>query len=190
MDIVTKDEVNLKSHRFFKLIMGGKLFIHPTDTIYGLGCDATSDQAVKNLRAVKSRYKRPFSVIAPSKDWILENCSLNGHAKKWLDKLPGPYTLIFRLKNDNVISEQTTLASGTLGVRIPDHWFSSFVEKLGIPVVTTSANLTGEDFMTAIEDLNPAIKAKTAFCIYEGPKKGKPSTVVDLTSEHEKILRA
>ncbi|MEM3690242.1 MAG: Sua5/YciO/YrdC/YwlC family protein, partial [Candidatus Micrarchaeia archaeon] len=76
----------------------------------------------------------------------------------------------------------------TIGVRIPNHWFSEFVSQLGIPVVTTSANITGEEFMTSLENLNPEIKEKMDLIIYEGEKKGYPSTIIDLSGEQVRIV--
>ncbi|MFH1590762.1 MAG: L-threonylcarbamoyladenylate synthase [archaeon] len=189
MDIITQEELKVNELRYMEMIREGRLFIHPTDTIYGIGCDATNEKAVSCIRSLKGRFTRPFSIIAPSKDWCLQHCDLSAYAKSWLDRLPGPYTFILNLGGEHGLAEQTNLGLPTIGLRIPDHWIVSMVEKLGRPIITTSANRTGEDYMTAIEDLDSAIKAKIAFAIYEGPKDGKPSTVIDLTSDKEKILR-
>jgi len=154
------------------------VFIYPTDTIYGIGCDARKGKLVKRIRRIKERDKKPFSVIAPSKKWILDNCKAD---RKLLKKLPGPYTLIFDLKKEAVAKE---VSSGSLGVRIPRHWISSIVKKLGFPIVTTSVNITGKKPMNNLEDFK---KLKVDFILYEGVKKGKPSTVIDGRSK--KILR-
>ena len=189
MEILTKDEFHVN---FDDLCMGieeGRVFIHPTDTIYGLGCDATHKDAVRRIRDIKERLESPFSVIAPSKGWILENCQVNEKAKEWVDKLPGPYTLIFNLKKKECIAPNVNFDLDTLGVRIPDHWFSESVSKFGKPVVTTSANKSGEDFMTSLENLDSEIKNQIEFIIYEKEKHGKPSTIVDLTNEEPIIIR-
>ncbi|UCG94990.1 MAG: Sua5/YciO/YrdC/YwlC family protein, partial [archaeon] len=83
------------SEKIEQLVLQGSVFIHPTDTIYGLGCDATRYNSVIRIRQIKQREQKPFSVIAPSKEWILENCVV-GEAD--LTRLPGPYTLILKLK--------------------------------------------------------------------------------------------
>ena len=60
---------------FVEDVRNGAIFIYPTDTIYGLGCDATNEGSVALIRNIK--YKdgdKPMSIIAPSKDWVLENC--------------------------------------------------------------------------------------------------------------------
>jgi len=181
MDILSKEEFETQIDMLGMKIKEGCLFIHPTDTIYGIGCNALLREAVYALREAKQRHSVPFSLIAPSKDWIRENCEVDEKVEQWLEKLPGPYTLILKLKNKEAIAANVNMDMGTIGVRIPDHWFSDVVKKLGFPIVTTSANLTGENFMTSVEDLDSSIKSKVEFVIYEGEKKGKPSQIVDLT---------
>ncbi len=185
MKILTKEEALINKEVILEVIKNGTIFIHPTDTIYGLGCNATSDEAVEMLREIKGRPKTPFSVIAPSKEWIRKNCVINKEAEKWLDKLPGPYTLI--LKSKGGVAKNVAPGLDTIGVRIPRHWFSDLVRELNIPIVTTSANKVGEDFMTSLENLDDEIKNKIEFIIYEDEKNGRPSTIVDLTEKKAKI---
>ena len=162
------------------------IFVYPTDTIYGIGCNALSKEAVGKIRKAKERIKNPFSVIAPSKEWIKENCIVNKNAEEWIAKLPGPYTLVLKIKK-KCVAENVAPGLKSLGVRIPNHWFSNFVHEIGIPIVTTSANKAQQDFMTSLEDLDSDIACKVDFVIYEGEKKGKPSRIIDLTDK-EKVM--
>lgn len=188
MDVLTKEEFMLRKREFLQLIRDGALFIHPTDTIYGIGCDATNSEAVKAVREIKDRWHNPLSIIAPSKDWLRENCELTAQGKVWLEKLPGPYTLILRLKKDDAVAEDVNLASGTLGVRLPEHWFTEIASEAGVPIVTTSANVHGQHFMTSLEDLNKKIEAKMSFAVYEGVKTGRPSKLIHLTEKEERLI--
>lgn len=176
-------EFNVKRRLIYPKIKKGAVFIHPTDTIYGIGCDATNTDAVKRIRSIKSRYKRPFLVIAPSKEWIKENCEVTKEVEEYMKQLPGPLTLILKLKNKKCVAKETNYGKDTLGIRIPKHWFSETAKELDIPIITTSANRVGEYFMTSLENLNPEIKAKIDFIFYEDEKKGKPSTLIDLTKK-------
>ena len=188
MQNISKEELKAEKNIFFSKIMRGSLFIHPTDTIYGIGCNATNHNSVYRVREAKERYTAPFSVVVPSKDWIRQNCEINEKVEKWLARLPGPYTLILKLKNKDAIAPNVNMDMDTLGVRIPNHWFSEVVAELGIPVVTTSANITKSNFMTSEEDLDPKITSKIDFMIYEGEKHGKPSKLVDLTKEEVDVI--
>lgn len=188
MDIITKEEFLLHEESNIEKFDEGIVFIHPTDTIYGLGADATNNKAVVKIKDIKKRQDRPFSVIAPSKQWIFENCYVSDAALKWIEKLPGPYTFILKLKNRDCISKEVNNGAETLGVRIPDHWISKTVNKYKKPIISTSANITGESYMTDIEDLPSEIKDKVSFAIYEGDKQARPSTLVDLTKENIQVV--
>lgn len=189
MRVLSKEEFeNQKDIIRTSLIENKPVFIYPTDTIYGIGCNALNKEAVEKLRDIKQRKKNPFSIIAPSKEWIDENCIVNQNAMEWIKRLPGPYTLVLKIKT-NIIAENVAPGLNTLGIRIPDHWFSNIVHEIGIPIVTTSANKSGNDPMTSIEDLDSDIKSKVDFIVYEGIKKGQPSKIIDLTDDIEVIER-
>ena len=98
MRIINKDELLAKKEKF-KRELKNLIFIHPTDTIYGIGCDATNTKLSQKIRNIKNRPNTPFSVLVPSKEWIYKNCKVNKSAEEWINKLPGPYTLILELKN-------------------------------------------------------------------------------------------
>ncbi len=187
MHTLNKKECLIKKRDIIKEIKAGKIFIYPTDTIYGIGCNARDSEAVQKIREVKFRDKKPFSVIAPSIQWIRRNLIVNKNAEKWLRELPGPYTLILKLKNKKAVAGE--VSKDTLGVRIPNNWFSELVALAKVPFVTTSVNPTGQKHMTSLNSLDKTIKNKVDYIVYEGPKKGKPSTVVNLTSKSEEILR-
>ena len=188
MRIINYDELKMERPSIIEAITRGAVFIYPTDTIYGIGCNAELSNAVKKVRLLKSRASNPFSVIAPSLQWIHENCIVTKEGEEWLGRLPGPYTLIFKLKSNCVAKEVNPMLK-TLGIRIPNHWFSKVAAEAEIPVVTTSVNRSNEDYMTSLEDLDPSIKGGVDFMIYEGKKEGNPSKIVDLTRDVRVIER-
>jgi len=189
MRVLSKEDVLYTADICLAEIKKGEIFIYPTDTIYGIGCNAKDDAAVGKIRELKARKTAPFSIIAPSKEWILKNCRVSEKERTWVQKLPGPLTLILELKNNKAVSHAVNPEGKTLGVRIPNHWIHTVVEKLGFPVITTSANKAGQDFMTSLENLHHDFKAQVPIVIYEGEKNGQPSQVVDLTGKKEKVVR-
>ena len=186
MRILNPDELKLEKEPIIDAVIRDAVFIHPTDTIYGIGCNAQNSNAVKKIRRIKGRATNPFSVIAPSFEWIYENCIVTNDGKEWIGKLPGPYTLIFKLKN-NCVAKEVNPRLKTLGVRIPNHWIRKLVAEANVPVVTTSVNKSNEDYMTSLEDLDPLIKGDIDFALYEGKKEGTPSKIIDL-SEAVKVI--
>jgi len=186
--VITKEEAAVKREEIKQQIREGAVFIYPTDTIYGIGCNALDSNAVRKVRELKGRPNTPFSIIAPSREWVEEHCHVHKRASKWVKKLPGPLTLILKAKKEAVAPE---VAPGinTIGVRAPKHWFTKIIEELNIPIVTTSANKVGKMFMTSLEDLDSELKSNIDFIIYEGEKKGKPSNIVHLEEEKRKIAK-
>jgi len=161
--------------KLIELIKEGSIFIYPTDTIYGLGCNALDEGAVKKVREIKSRDKdKPLSVIAPSKEWILNNLETTlGFIDKYL---PGPYTLILKKKNPDFLKHVS--ASETLGVRIPDHEFTKIIQKAEVPFITTSINLAGEKFALSPEEIKSEILEEVDIIVNDGPLEGTPSTII------------
>ena len=190
MEIITPEEVEIKKEDLRKRIFKGEIFIYPTDTIYGIGCNALNSSAVKKIREIKQRKETPFSVIAPSAQWVKENLEVTDEAKEWLTKLPGPYTLILKTK-ESPVAKEVAPGKDSLGIRVPKHWISDFVKFLDIPIITTSVNITDEPFMTKVDDLdmdiNDSIRHKVSFVIDEGEITGRPSKLVHLEGEEVKI---
>lgn len=189
MEIITRYELDLRRNELLERIEKGAVFIHPTDTIYGISCSALDESAVKKVRKIKGRSTTPFSVWVPSQKWIKENCYPSPGLDKWLKELPGAYTLVTKIKNKKCVAPSINPENQTLGVRMPDHWFHELVKGLGFPVVTTSANKTGQPFMTSLEDLDPEIRRGTDFIVYEGEKKARPSKIINLVGQEKVIER-
>lgn len=188
MNILSRQEFEKQKLEFYEQIMNGAIFIYPTDTVYGIGCDARNKKAVALIRKIKKRKDTPLSVIAPSIEWIKEGCVVDGRSAKWVDKLPGPLTLILKKKKASV-ADNVAPNLKTLGVRMPKHWFVKHAEELDIPIITTSVNKHGQDYMTSLENLDEDIAKKVSFVIYEGERNGKPSKLVDLSDKFKIIER-
>ena len=163
----------MDKNKLTRAVLSGKIFIYPTDTIYGLGCDATNKESVDKIREIKKRDNKPFSVIAPSFEWIEENCLVDTDLSKYL---PGPYTIILKKKNPSFLIWVSNTDS--IGVRVPDNSFCKKIQKTGVPFITTSVNLAGEPFATKISEIKEEIKNKVDFIIDIGELNGKPSTLV------------
>ncbi|MFC1648715.1 L-threonylcarbamoyladenylate synthase [Nanoarchaeota archaeon] len=187
MRVLSKEELDKERIKLVRSLREC-LFIHPTDTVYGIGCNATDRKLVHKLRSAKEQFTRPVSILVPSKDWIRENCEVDPNVEDWLDKLPGPYTLILKLKNPDAIARNVNLSAKTIGVRLPNHWITDIVSDMRMPIVTTSANITGRQVMTNRDNLNEKLKKSVEYIIYDGKKEGKASMIVNLT-DGEEVLR-
>ena len=156
-----------------KEISKGKIFIYPTDTVYGIGCNALDEEAVEKIRKIKKRDEKPFSVIAPSFEWVSDNLIIDVNLEKYF---PGAYTVILKKKDKKFLKEVS--ASDTLGVRIPDSEFTKKIQKAGFPFVTTSVNFSGEKPANNIQEISKEILKQVDYIIDMGELSGKPSTLV------------
>ena len=167
-----------------RAICAGKIFIYPTDTIYGLGCDATNRKSVEKIRKLKHRERQPFLVAVPNLEWIWQNCEVTDLEKHQIEqKLPGRYAFFLKIKNKKalVYKEINPSDDGTIGIRFFNHAFQNIITKAGVPFVSTSVNISNEPFSETIEHMPGSIKRASDYVIYQGPISGPPSTKIDLT---------
>ena len=154
--------------------ISNKIFIYPTDTIYGIGSNAENIKNAERIRKIKGRDNKPFSIIAPSMQYILKNCEVNKNTLK--KYLPGPYTLILKKKDKNFLKHISD--TEYIGIRIPKHPFTKILQKTKKPIITTSANLSGEKPANKITEINKKIINKVDFIIDGGELSGNPSTII------------
>jgi tRNA threonylcarbamoyl adenosine modification protein (Sua5/YciO/YrdC/YwlC family) len=189
MRVITKQDYTDQKPLILSQIKAGAIVIHPTDTIYGIGCNALINNSVKRIRDLKDRPEQPFSLIAPSINWIRANCVVTDEAEEWLKKLPGPYTLVLPLKDEGFFSSEISYGKKTLGIRYPNHWIKDLVEDLGYPLVTTSVNKKGHQFMTCVENLDPDIEKGVDIVIHDGELVGSPSQIIRFDKDETEIIK-
>ncbi len=170
-----------------KVIEEDGLLVYPTDTLYGLGCNALSPTAVEKVYEAKKREgRKPLSIIVSDFEMLLSYCEVSPAQQQILQELlPGPYTFIVPLRKSLPVS-----ANMEVGVRVPEHYFMRQAAKeLSVPIVSTSANLSGHPEVADVAALDGHIKAK-ADLIVDGGKcsYAMGSTVIDLI--RMKVIRA
>ena len=172
-------------------IKAGGLVIYPTETVYGLGADARSDEAVSRVFAAKNRPPdSPIPIAVSSIEMAREAAELTPPAEALLEKFtPGPLTVVIKAKP--TISKLLTAGTGKIGVRIPNHPVTlKLVELAGGPITTTSANVSGSLPPTTARDALEQLGDKVDLALDAGKCKfGVPSTVVDASSKQIRVLR-
>ena len=184
--IITKEEFILKQNFFLKEIRNGKIFVLPTDTVYGICSISTNKKSIDKIYDIKKRdLKKPFSIIVPDRLWIFKNCKFKVKHIKYLFKIPKEkLTLVLKLKNDkNVfIGKKGNLGHRTIGVRIIDHYVQKFVKKLNAPIIATSLNMSGKIPISNILKINKKTLKQVDYVLDDGILSTKSSEVVKLTS--------
>jgi L-threonylcarbamoyladenylate synthase len=175
------------------ILRGEGVMVYPTETFYGLGALAFSEKAVRKVYRLKRREKgKPLSVVI-SDFAMAENISLplpplfrTITREFW----PGPLTLVVKAKP--LFPLEILGPGGSLAMRIPGTiWLRDLVRRLGIPITATSANISGEGEISRPEEVVKIFQGKVELIIDGGPTLGGlPSTIVDLTSEKPRLVRA
>ena len=158
-----------------RILREGGVILYPTDTVWGIGCDATNAEAVERIyRLKRSENKKSMLVLCATPDMVV----------RYVHKAPGiafevqelatkPLTLI--LPGASGVAANLIPEEGTLGVRIPDHAFcQAMLRKLGRPIVSTSANISGEDTPRNLAEISREMVNPK----FEGKPTGKASSIL------------
>jgi len=173
------------------MVTQGGTMIYPTDTIYGIGCDAYHKEALKKISLAKGRDpKKPFSFICRDVAQVSQFAFVPNWAYRLMTRiLPGPYTFVLEARKTN-LPKKLVGKRNTVGVRIPDHPVChTLMELIDAPLVTTSVNLAGAAPMTDPADLPDAFAPYVDAFIDVGPIYAEPSTVLDATGNKPVTLR-
>ncbi len=187
------DPVNPQPHRISKLVeilRTGGLIAYPTDTTYGIGCSIFNKKGLEKIYQVKQRDRRkPFSFICSDLSEISKYTRLTNMAFKILKRfLPGPYTFVLEATRE--VPELLTTRQRTVGVRIPDNPVCmAIVRELGAPIVTTSANLSGEDPVGDPIEIERLFGNRLDIVVDGGLLSTDVSSVISLINDDVEILR-
>ncbi len=170
----------------------GGLVMYPTETVYGLGADACSDEAVAKVFAAKTRpLENPIPVAVNSFELAHQIAELTPIAELAFKKfLPGPLTLVVKVK-PRKISKLVTAGTENVGIRVPDHPVAlKLIEFVGGPITATSANLSEKPAPITLRGSLEQLGEHVDLALDSGKcKLGTPSTVLDLSSGSPRILR-
>ncbi len=177
-----------------RILRSGGIILYPTDTVWGLGCDATNAAAVQRIYDLKrSVNKKSMLVLCASPDMVVRYVNrAPGIAFEVMEMATSPLTLI--LLGAVGVAENLIPDEGTLGVRVPDHAFCQrMLRGLGRPIVSTSANLTGEATPTRLQEVAREIVEGVDFVVnprFEGRPTRKASSIVAFGEGGEvKVIR-
>ncbi len=174
------------------VVKQGGTLLYPTDTIYGFGCDAFNDGAVRKVFEIKQRSeKNPALVLVHNKAMVKKLVGeISPLARRLMDACwPGPLTIIFQARKSfhPFISGE----NNTIGIRIPRNKFClKLIAESGVPLLSTSANISGTPMIADAQQLIEAFSARVDLSIDAGTlKPSAPSTVVDVTRDQPVIIR-
>ena len=176
-----------------KLILGGELVALPTETVYGLGADATNSSACQKIFTTKNRPAINPLIVHVASVAEAENIALfNSDAKKLSNLWPGPLTLVLPLKSDTIIAPEVTAGLKTIAIRIPNHPLTlALLEETKRPIAAPSANISGKLSSTSAQQVRDYF-GNSVYTLGEEEYHcavGLESTILDLSTEQPIILR-
>ena len=172
-----------------RILRAGGLLLYPTDTVWGLGCDATNAGAVQRIYDLKrSANKKSMLVLCASADLVVRYAhKAPGIAFEVMELDTSPLTLI--LPGATGVAENLIPDEGTLGVRVPDHLFcQQLLRAFGRPIVSTSANRSGQETPTRLQEVDRAIVDAVDYVVdprCEGKPTRKASSIVAFGEQGE-----
>jgi L-threonylcarbamoyladenylate synthase len=157
----------------------GHAVVYPTETVYGLGADATDPDAVERVFDLKGRSRaKPLSLGVPSVDAALDYTRPTAVEERFMRRfLPGPVTVVVERRSS--LPDALTAGRERVGVRVPDHETALDLLERAPPLTATSANRSGSPSVTRISDLDDHIRDGVAVVVDGGETPGTESTVVD-----------
>ena len=185
--------LNEEVHKAFEVIQNGGIILYPTDTVWGIGCDATNVEAVKKIYALKQREETKSMIVLMNGEKMMYNVFKDIPEVAWqiLDLSEKPTTLI--LDNPRNVAANIIAEDKTLGVRIVKEPFCfKLMERMKKPLVSTSANITGMFTPKTFKEISPEIIKGVDYVVNLHHDKicDKPSTIIKLTSDSQvKIIR-
>jgi L-threonylcarbamoyladenylate synthase len=175
------------------LLRAGELVAFGTETVYGLGADATNDRAVAGIFAAKARPRfNPLICHYPGADAAFADVVANEPARRLAAAFwPGPLTLVLPRQRDCTVSLLTSAGLDTLAVRVPAHAVAlALLREIGRPVAAPSANRSGQVSPTTAQHVLDELSGRIAAVLDSGPcAVGVESTVLDLSGAAPLLLR-
>lgn len=170
----------------------GKIIVYPTETFYGLGCDATNGRAVNKIYKIKSKPRdKELLFLVSGLKMVKDYLFVSTLAMKLIKEYwPGPLSIIMPVLKE----QQKILKSKTGGTRISSNLIAqALVKKLGKPIISTSANISGQPASLTVDEIVEYFfkqKCKPDLILDAGRlKKSKGSTIIDLTKGEVMIVR-
>ena len=174
-------------------LLNSQVILYPTDTVWGLGCDATNIDAVAKIFKLKSRVESKSLVVLVSSIEMLRTY-VGAVSQKAIDVISTtkkPTTIIY--SNPKGLAANAIALDNTIAIRIPSHNYClEIINKLGKPIISTSANISGESTPKSFSEISLPILEGVDYVVNLEQDKitDKSSTILKLVGNHIEVIRA
>jgi len=184
---------NAEIHNAFEIIQNGGIILYPTDTVWGIGCDASNEEAVAKIYALKKRVESKSMICLMNSEKMMYTVFKDIPEVAWeiLDLSEKPTTLI--LDNPRNVAKNIIAIDNSLAIRIVKEPFCfKLMERMKRPLVSTSANFSGDIVPKSFREINPEIIKGVDYVVNLHREKicKNPSTIIKLSLDNQvKIIR-
>ncbi|NMC73299.1 MAG: threonylcarbamoyl-AMP synthase [Geobacteraceae bacterium] len=172
------------------ILKRGGVIAYPTDTTYGIGCSIMNKKGIERIYSIKQREKKkPFSFVCSDLSDIARYAKVSNYQYKIMKRLlPGAYTFV--LPASSTVPDLLVTKQKTVGIRIPDnHICLAIVRELGHPIITTSANRSGEEPIGDPASVDRELGKQLDIVVDGGILSAAVSSVVSLIDDVPVVLR-
>jgi len=162
-------------------LRNGGVILYPTDTIWGLGCDATNPEAVEKIYLIKGRAESKAMLALVGSEGQLQNCVQHIPEISWelIETAVHPLTIIY--DHPKGLAKNMLAQDGSVGIRISNESFSrTLCQRFGKPIVSTSANRSGQKSPRTFADIPDSIKEKVDYIVNYGRSNGIPHSASNI----------
>ncbi len=190
---MSTEDINAEVHNAFEVIKNGGIILYPTDTVWGIGCDATNAEAVKKIYELKRREETKSMIVLMNAEKMMYNVFKDIPEVAWqiMDLSEKPTTLI--LDNPRNVAPNLIAPDKTLGVRMVKEPFCyKLMERMKKPLVSTSANISGMPTPNSFKEISNHILDGVDYIVNLQHNKvaAKPSTIIKLGNDLQvKVIR-
>jgi L-threonylcarbamoyladenylate synthase len=177
-----------------EILKKGGTILYPTETVWGIGCDATNDEAVKKLYNIKQKAtEESVLVLVADVDMIYKYVQkVPEIAIQLIELSDKPLTIIFPQACE--VAPDVAAADNSIGIRVVKHEYCrALINALKRPLVSTSANISGKSTPRHFDEISKSISEKVDYIVdakYAGQMTGKPSSIIKIGLNNEvKIIR-
>ena len=191
---VKKTSMREEIQQALSVLREGGLILYPTDTVWGIGCDASNPEAVKKVYDLKNRADSKALITLVASEVMLERTVIEMPDIAWdlIDAAEKPLTIIYQEVKG--IAHNAIAEDGSCAIRLPkDNFCQQLVQRLGKPLISTSANTSGNPTPQSFQDIEPSILSGVDYVVnlrQQEKSKNTPSSIILLKNNGEiKIIR-
>ena len=190
----SKSSKHSETQQALSVLREGGIILYPTDTVWGIGCDASNPEAVKKVYDLKNRADSKALITLVASEIMLERTVIDIPDIAWdlIDAAEKPLTIIYQEVKG--IAHNAVAEDGSCAIRLPkDNFCQQLVQRLGKPLISTSANTSGTPTPQSFQDIEPSILSGVDYVVnlrQQEECKNTPSSIILLKNNGEiKIIR-